>query len=54
MLSRRNVFPVNARIKNLNFIITMVLMLLISAGCATHHKYKKKAEPCPCEKTNKR
>jgi len=36
-------------------ILIFGLLLILSAACATQHKYKKyKAIPCPCEKENKR
>jgi large-conductance mechanosensitive channel len=43
------------RTKAINFLILMFLIFIITAGCATQHKYKKyKPIPCPCEKENKR
>jgi hypothetical protein len=38
-----------------NLFVVILLILMITAGCATQHKYKKyKSIPCPCEKENKR
>jgi hypothetical protein len=38
-----------------NLFVMALLILIITAGCATQHKYKKyKSIPCPCEKENKR
>jgi hypothetical protein len=38
-----------------NLFVMVLLILIITAGCATQHKYKKyKSIPCPCEKENKR
>jgi hypothetical protein len=38
-----------------NLLVMALLILIITAGCATQHKYKKyKQIPCPCEKENKR
>jgi hypothetical protein len=38
-----------------NLFVMVLLILIITAGCATQHKYKKyKQIPCPCEKENKR
>ena len=40
--------------KKTNLFIILPLVLLLSAGCATHHKLRKyKPVPCPCEKENK-
>jgi len=42
-------------IKKTNLLITIVLLLLVTYGCAAQHKYKKiRAVPCPCEKENRR
>jgi hypothetical protein len=42
-------------IKKTNLLIIIPLVLLLSSGCATHHKLRKyKPVPCPCEKENKR
>jgi hypothetical protein len=38
-----------------NLFVMALIILIITAGCATQHKYKKyKPIPCPCEKENKR
>jgi hypothetical protein len=38
-----------------NLFVMVLLILIITAGCATQHRYKKyKPIPCPCEKENKR
>jgi hypothetical protein len=38
-----------------NLFVVILLILMITAGCATQHRYKKyKPIPCPCEKENKR
>jgi hypothetical protein len=38
-----------------NLFVVILLILMIAAGCATQHRYKKyKPIPCPCEKENKR
>jgi hypothetical protein len=38
-----------------NLFVMALIILIIAAGCATQHKYKKyKPIPCPCEKENKR
>lgn len=36
-------------------LIIIFLMIALTAGCATQHKFKKfKPVPCPCETENKR
>jgi hypothetical protein len=41
--------------KGISFLVHILLILMITAGCATQHRYKKyKPIPCPCEKENKR
>jgi uncharacterized lipoprotein YajG len=41
--------------KKANLIVIISVVLMLIAGCATQHKYKKfKPIPCPCEKENKR
>jgi hypothetical protein len=41
--------------KGNSYLILIFLVLIITAGCATQHKYKRyKPIPCPCEKENKR
>jgi hypothetical protein len=38
-----------------NLFVVVLLILIITASCATQHKYQKyKSIPCPCEKENKR
>jgi|BarGraIncu01122A_1022018.scaffolds.fasta_scaffold19719_1 hypothetical protein len=42
-------------VKKFNLLVIISLVLLLFAGCATHHKLRKyKPVPCPCEKENKR
>jgi hypothetical protein len=37
------------------FLYILIMLLILTAGCATQHKYKKyKPIPCPCEKENKK
>jgi hypothetical protein len=37
------------------FLYLIIMLLILTAGCATQHKYKKyKPIPCPCEKENKK
>jgi hypothetical protein len=41
-------------VKKSNLLVIIPLILLLLAGCATHHKLRKyKPVPCPCEKENK-
>jgi hypothetical protein len=54
MSSGKNNTGLIAGLKDFNHLIILLLIVLVTAGCATQHKYKKKAEPCPCEKANKR
>jgi hypothetical protein len=54
MLPIRNRSVALSGIKDFNLLIIILLILLLSVSCATQHKYTKKAEPCPCEKTNRR
>jgi hypothetical protein len=38
-----------------NFLFLLIIFLMLTAGCAAQHKYKKyKPIPCPCEKENKK
>jgi hypothetical protein len=40
--------------KKYGFLVIIMLIFMLLAGCATHHKLRKyKAVPCPCEKENK-
>ena len=55
MLYSKSKFPAISRTKGYNLLILTFLMLFVTVSCATQHKYKKiKAEPCPCEKANRR
>jgi hypothetical protein len=54
MSFRRNGLTVIAGRKVFRNMILIFFILLIGVSCATQHKFKKKAEPCPCEKTNRR
>jgi hypothetical protein len=45
----------NIWVRKLSLIGLMLALLIVSAGCATQHKYKKiKSVPCPCEKLQRR
>jgi len=48
-------FPVKYTTGSVKCLIILLILTILSAGCATSHKYKKvKAVPCPCEKENQR
>lgn len=41
-------------LKGTSILITLLLILFFTAGCAAQHRLKKyKPVPCPCEKENK-